>query len=75
MKVLITRPRAQADDFAEKLRSVGFEPIFFPVIEIQPIENNVALERALEKLNCYEWVYSHRSMPWTLCLMSIPSSF
>ena len=54
--ILITRPRAQADDFAEKLRSAGFEPIFFPVIEIQPIENNVALERALEKLNCYEWV-------------------
>lgn len=56
MKVLITRPRAQADDFAEKLRAAGFEPIFFPVIEIQPIENNVALERALEKLDCYEWV-------------------
>ncbi|MBM3180209.1 MAG: uroporphyrinogen-III synthase [Chloroflexi bacterium] len=56
MKVLITRPRAQADDFAEKLRSAGFEPIFFPVIEIQPIENNVALERALERLNCYEWM-------------------
>lgn len=56
MKILITRPRAQADEFAEKLRSAGFEPIFFPVIEIQPIENNVALKRALEKLNCYEWV-------------------
>jgi uroporphyrinogen-III synthase len=56
MKVLITRPRTQADEFAGKLRSAGFEPIFFPVIEIQPIGNNVALERALEKLNCYEWV-------------------
>jgi len=56
MKILITRPRAQADDFAEKLRSVGFEPISFPVIEIQPIGNNLALERALEKLNCYEWI-------------------
>jgi uroporphyrinogen-III synthase len=56
MKILITRPRAQADDFAEKLHSAGFEPIFFPVIEIQPIENNPALDRALEKLNCYEWV-------------------
>lgn len=55
MKILITRPRAQADDFADKLRKAGFEPIFFPVIEIQPIENNVALERALEKLNSYEW--------------------
>lgn len=56
MKVLITRPRAQAEDFAEKLRVAGFEPIFFPVIEIQPIKNNIALERALEKLNSYEWV-------------------
>ena len=56
MKILITRPRTQADEFAEKLRSAGFEPIFFPVIEIQPIENNLALERALEKLDCYEWV-------------------
>ena len=56
MKVIITRPRAQADDFADKLRAAGFEPIFFPVIEIQPIKNNLALERALEKLNCYDWV-------------------
>jgi uroporphyrinogen-III synthase len=55
-RILITRPRAQADDFAEKLRLAGFEPIFFPVIEIQPIENNVALERALAKLECYDWL-------------------
>lgn len=55
-RILVTRSRAQADDFAEKLRSAGFEPIFFPVIEIQPIENNVALERALSKLDCYEWI-------------------
>ena len=56
MKVLITCPRLQADDFAEKLRSAGFEPIFFPVIEILPIENNGALDRALSELSCYEWV-------------------
>jgi uroporphyrinogen III methyltransferase / synthase len=55
-RILITRARAQADDFAEKLRTRGFEPIFFPVIEIQPIENNVALERALSKVQCYDWV-------------------
>jgi len=56
MKVLVTRPRAQADDFAEKLRVAGFVPVYFPVIEIQPVENNTALERAFEKLSCYEWV-------------------
>ena len=54
--ILITRPRAQADEFAEKLSSAGFEPIYFPVIEIQAAENNIALERALSKLNCYEWI-------------------
>lgn len=55
-RILITRPRAQADDFAEKLRAKGFEPIFIPVIEIRPVENNVALERALSKLDCYDWL-------------------
>ena len=55
-RVLITRPRAQATGFAEKLRSAGFQPVFFPVIEIQPIENNAALQRALEKLECYDWL-------------------
>ena len=55
-RILITRPRLQSDDFAEELRNAGFEPVFFPVIEIQPITNNVALERALAKLDCYDWL-------------------
>jgi uroporphyrinogen-III synthase len=55
-RILVTRPSAQADDFAEKLHSAGFEPIFFPVIEIRPIENNIALDRALTKLGCYDWI-------------------
>jgi uroporphyrinogen-III synthase len=55
-RILVTRPRAQADEFANKLRAAGFEPIFFPVIEIKPVEDNLALERALSKLGCYEWI-------------------
>ncbi|MEW6029003.1 MAG: uroporphyrinogen-III synthase [Chloroflexota bacterium] len=55
MKVLITRPRAQADDFAGKLRSAGFELVFFPVIEIRPVENNTALDEALKNLDRYAW--------------------
>jgi uroporphyrinogen-III synthase len=55
-RILVTRPRAQAEGFADKLRLAGFEPIFFPVIEIQPIEDNPALDQALEQLDCYEWV-------------------
>jgi uroporphyrinogen III methyltransferase/synthase len=56
MKVLITRPRAQADDFAEKLRLAGFEPIYFPVIEISPVAENAALDKAFHQLHRYAWV-------------------
>jgi len=55
-RILITRPRAQADEFADKLRAAGFEPVFFPVIEIKPVENYMGLERVLSKINCYEWI-------------------
>lgn len=56
MKVLITRPRTQSASFAASLIEAGFEPVFFPVIETRPVEDNVALDRAIAKLNCYDWV-------------------
>jgi len=56
MKVLITRPRTQADSFAKALTDAGFVPVFFPVIEIRPFEENVALDRAIEKIICYDWI-------------------
>ncbi|MGD8405851.1 MAG: uroporphyrinogen-III synthase [Anaerolineales bacterium] len=56
MKVLITRPRNQADSFANALANAGFDPIFFPVIEIRLFEENVALDRAIKKISCYDWI-------------------
>jgi uroporphyrinogen-III synthase len=56
MKVLITRPRAQSASFAEALAGAGFEPVFFPVIDIHPIENNAELDRAIEHLEQFDWV-------------------
>lgn len=56
MKVLITRPCAQANDFADQLREAGFEPIFFPVIEIRPIENNTELDNAIKNIQKYDWI-------------------
>ena len=56
LKILITRPHSQTDIFAENLRRAGMEPIYFPVIEIRPIQNNVALQLALNKLSCFDWV-------------------
>jgi uroporphyrinogen-III synthase len=55
-RILITRPRSQADSFSAGLSEAGFEPIFFPVIEIRPMEDNTALDRALKKLACYDWI-------------------
>ncbi len=55
-RVLITRPRAQADPFASALRAAGFEPVYLPVIEIRPAEDNRQLDRALSQLSHYEWV-------------------
>jgi uroporphyrinogen III methyltransferase/synthase len=55
-RVLITRPKAQADAMAEGLRMAGYEPVFFPVIEIRAIEDNAELDEALERLDRYSWV-------------------
>lgn len=55
-RILITRPRSQADQIAKELRIAGLEPIYFPVIEIHPIKNNIALQKALNNLLCYDWV-------------------
>ena len=56
MKVLITRPRAQADNFADQLREAGFEPILFPVIEIRLVEENPEIENAIKNIGKYAWV-------------------
>ena len=55
-RILITRSRAQAGAFAAGLKAAGFEPFFFPVIEIRPMQDNTALERALCRLACYDWL-------------------
>lgn len=55
-RILVTRARAQADSIVDGLRAAGFEPIYFPVIEIRPIENNTALHKAFNQLKCYEWM-------------------
>ena len=55
-RILVTRPRAQAEGFLDGLRMAGFEPICLPVIEIQPIRDNAQLDRALAGLERYEWI-------------------
>ncbi|HMD80104.1 MAG TPA: uroporphyrinogen-III synthase [Anaerolineales bacterium] len=55
-RILVTRPRAQADSFVEGLRVARFEPIYFPVIEIRSVEDNSELDQALVQIKKYDWV-------------------
>ena len=55
-RILVTRPRAQADSFTDGLRAAGLEPIYFPVIEIRSIEDNTELDQALTQINKYDWI-------------------
>src|SRR5688572_6955608 len=55
-RILVTRPRAQADPFVDGLKAAGFEPIYFPVIEISSMDDNTELEQALKNLSKYDWI-------------------
>ena len=56
MKILITRPAKQVADFAEKLCAIGFEPVYFPVIEIHPVDDFSELDKALSEIERYAWL-------------------
>jgi len=55
-RILITRPRAQAEEFASALINEGAHPIFFPVIEITPLSDFAAFDAALHRLDQYDWL-------------------
>ncbi len=55
-RILVTRAREQASGFSDALRLRGAEPIEFPVIKIQRMENYDELGAALAELSSYDWV-------------------
>ena len=56
MKVLVTRPRAQSVAFGQALQQAGFEPVYFPVIEIHPVDDFSELDKALAEIERYAWL-------------------
>jgi uroporphyrinogen III methyltransferase / synthase len=56
MRVLITRPRQDAMDFAEALQANGIQTFYLPTIDIRPLADTTALDRALSRLGCYQWL-------------------
>jgi uroporphyrinogen-III synthase len=55
-RIVITRPRHQAQAFGAELERLGAEVVYLPVIEIGPPEDMDALDAALERLAEYDWV-------------------
>lgn len=56
LRIVITRPEKQAQSFREKLDQLGAETILIPAIKISFPEDNFRLDKALGKLDCYEWL-------------------
>jgi len=55
-RIVITRPRQQGKSFARKLEELGAIPVFLPTIEIAPLADNQHLDRALSRLESYDWL-------------------
>lgn len=55
-RIVITRAREQADDFAARLHALGAEAIEFPTIAIRPAEDYAPLDRAIACLADYDWL-------------------
>lgn len=55
-KVVVTRTREQSQPFADALAEAGFKPVFFPTIEIRPIDDWCGLDDALAQIDVYDWV-------------------
>ena len=50
MRVIVTRPRAQAGPLVAALRDAGFDPVLCPLIEIEPIDDGPV------DVSGYDWV-------------------
>jgi uroporphyrinogen III methyltransferase/synthase len=55
-RILITRAREQAEEFSNLLKDYGAEVIAFPTIAIAPPGDWRRLDKAIEKLDTYDWI-------------------
>lgn len=56
MRVLITRPRKDAAEFARALGEIGAQALFLPTIEIRPLADTRLFDQAISQLPDYDWL-------------------
>ncbi|MGH7925397.1 MAG: uroporphyrinogen-III C-methyltransferase, partial [Candidatus Binatus sp.] len=54
--VVVTRARAAASEFAAALRRLGAEVVEFPTIETAPPRSFAALDRAIKRIDSFDWI-------------------
>lgn len=59
-KILITRAKDQAEEFANKIYELGGEPLFFPTIKIVDADSYEKFDSTIDKLDkdrkAYDWI-------------------
>jgi uroporphyrinogen-III synthase len=56
VRVIVTRPAAQATELMDRLRAAGAVPVAAPAIEILPADDNAPLHAAVGHLASYAWL-------------------
>ncbi|MFQ5539107.1 MAG: uroporphyrinogen-III synthase, partial [Candidatus Binatia bacterium] len=54
--IVITRPRRQANSFVREIEELGGEVVEFPTIEIVPPKSYSHLDRAIDRIESYDWI-------------------
>ena len=54
--IVVTRSRAAAPEFATALRRLGAEVVEFPTIETAPPRSYSRLDRAIKRINSFDWI-------------------
>jgi uroporphyrinogen III methyltransferase / synthase len=54
--IVVTRARAAASEFATAVRRLGAEVVEFPTIETAPPRSYAALDRAIKRVDSFDWI-------------------
>src|SRR4029453_14301694 len=55
-RVVVTRPRRQASDLADRLARLGATPLLLPAVEILPPKDLGPVDAAIARLDQFDWV-------------------
>ena len=55
-RIIVTRPRVQANSFVELLEQQGAEVLLYPTIETVPLDSYALLDAALAEIAAYAWL-------------------